>query len=188
MIKNVFTLMAKGKALFLVLFILVIIDAKIKRNKRKMESFFESEYYQEEVNKYLSKYGEVPPPWVAFEDSHPYDMLWRMGAGEDFLDIYRHWCRENLHTLEEKIAYYKKNCPPPRWLEHVIDAVWGDILEEEEEEENVDYSPYFEKLKAYGFQDVDKFEEDSNNYFEKLKSYGFEDVDQFEEDFNDLNL
>lgn len=59
-----------------------------------MDSFFDSEFYQEEVNKYLSEYGEVPPPWVVFENSHSCSILWRMGDGEDFLDIYRHWCRK----------------------------------------------------------------------------------------------
>lgn len=68
-----------------------------------------------------------------------------------------------MNTLEEKIAYYKKYCPPPRWLEHVIYAVWDIDSLEEEEEENVDYSLYFQKLKSYGFKDVDKFEEDLND-------------------------
>ncbi|MGY6528537.1 MAG: hypothetical protein ACXITR_01280 [Cyanobacterium sp.] len=125
-----------------------------------MDNFFESEYYQKEVSQYLKKYGEVPPPWVIFTNTHPYSMFWRMGYGEDFLMIYYHWFEENIKTFEEKIAYFKKYSPPPRWLENVVSAVW-DI--EPWNEENFDYSPYLEKLKSYGFKDVDKFEEDLND-------------------------
>ncbi|MBE9221582.1 hypothetical protein IQ215_02625 [Cyanobacterium stanieri LEGE 03274] len=125
-----------------------------------MDNFFESEYYQKEVNQYLKEYGEVPPPWVIFTNTHPYSMFWRMGYGEDFLTIYYHWFEENIKTFEEKIAYFKRYSPPPRWLENVVSAVW-DI--EPWNDENFDYSPYFEKLKSYGFKDVDKFEEDLNN-------------------------
>ena len=125
-----------------------------------MDSFFESEYYQKEVSQYLKEYGEVPPPWVIFTNTHPYSMFWRMGYGEDFLMIYYHWFEENIKTFEEKIAYFKKYSPPPRWLENVVSAVW-DI--EPWNDENFDYSPYFEKLKSYGFKDVDKFEADLND-------------------------
>ncbi len=28
----------------------------------------------------------ILPPWIAFPDIHPFDMYWRMGRGEEYLE------------------------------------------------------------------------------------------------------
>ncbi|GAA0196374.1 hypothetical protein GCM10009122_60960 [Fulvivirga kasyanovii] len=121
-----------------------------------MEPFENSDYYQKELNKYLDKYGDVPPPWVYAPDSHPYSIQWRMGSGETHIMMFFAWYGRNLDTEADRINYFRKYPAPPRWLGWMADAIWD--LEPMDEE--FDYSEYFEKLKAYGFEGTEKYMED----------------------------
>ncbi len=121
-----------------------------------MDDFKNSLFYKEEVKKYLAKYGDVPPPWIFAPNSHPYHIQWRMGAGESHIMILSTWYEENFSTEKEKIDYFRKYPAPPRWLACLADWVWDlEVMEED-----FDYSPYFNKLKEYGFEGTDKYLED----------------------------
>lgn len=103
----------------------------------------------DEIKKYVSESGEVLPHWIYRPNSHPYSIGWRMGSGESFNDVFYTWFEENLITEENRIEYFLKHSPPPRWLAMVIDNIWN--LEGWNDPE-FDYAPYLEKLKNLGFQ------------------------------------
>lgn len=121
-----------------------------------MGGFEKSDFYKTELSKYLIKYNDVPPPWIYVVNSHPYSIQWRMGGGEMHLMMFGAWCDENLLSEADKIIYFKKYPPPPRWLGWMADVIWD--LEPMDDE--FDYSKYFERLKAYGFEGTEKYLED----------------------------
>ena len=126
-----------------------------------MTQFDAAQWYQAALQKYLDQYGDVPPPWIYSENSHPYSIQWRMGGGEDFMTIFWKWWQEQNFSEEESIAYFKKYSPPSRWLGWTCEAIW-DINGLDEHEES-DYTPYFEKLKSAGFTGIENFISDLEN-------------------------
>ena len=117
----------------------------------------EGSWISDEIKKYVSEYGEVPPHWVFRPNSHPYSIGWRMGSGEGFVEVFNSWFENNLASEKERIDYFHKYSPPPRWLAMVIDSVW-DL--EGWNEPDFDYGPYLRKLKDLGFDGTDKYEDD----------------------------
>lgn len=125
-----------------------------------MEDISSEKWYKEEVEKYVSEYGYVPPQWIVFPNSHPYSIQWRMGYGEGFLMMFYTWLGKEFSSEEEKIAFFLKNPPPPRWLQVMADCIWEEGIDFETPfEETV----YYGKLKDLGFEGVDKFSEDMDN-------------------------
>ena len=116
----------------------------------------ENQWIASETNRYLAAYGEVPPPWVFAPNSHPLSIQWRMGGGEGFLMVFNSWFGPTIDNETDRIAYFRKNPPPPRWMEWMVCAIWS--LEPWEEE--IDFAPYFEKLVNLGFEGVSEFEQD----------------------------
>lgn len=121
-----------------------------------------------EIASYVEKHGAVPPPWIAFPDTHPYHHTWRNGAGECFLEVFRHWWQTQDMDEEQRIAYFRKWPPPPRWLACVIGAVWKIDPMDDEDEEEAACAPYFARLEALGFgskadyqRDLDSLPEDN---------------------------
>ncbi|MFO0968349.1 MAG: hypothetical protein U0793_22570 [Gemmataceae bacterium] len=114
----------------------------------------------QEIASYVEKYGAVPPPWIAVPDTHPYDICWRMGAGEGYLDVFRRWWDSQNLEEPERIGYFRKWPPPPRWLAWLIGAIWGIEPEEDEEVEDAAYAPYFARLEALGFGSRAEYEKD----------------------------
>ena len=47
-----------------------------------MGEYGEAEWYKKRLAELIDQYGDVPPPWVYAENSHPYSIRWRMGDGE----------------------------------------------------------------------------------------------------------
>jgi hypothetical protein len=39
----------------------------------------------------VAEHRAIRPPWVAFPGVHPFDIAWRMGAGETHLLLWWHW-------------------------------------------------------------------------------------------------
>lgn len=87
-------------------------------------------------------------------------MRWRMGAGETLLMVFYERLKL-FKTEQERINYFKKWPPPPRWLAWMADAIWD--LEPWKSEGGFDYQPYFDKLYYLGFTGMDKYEVDLNN-------------------------
>ncbi len=116
----------------------------------------EKQWIEGEIKRYLLIDGDVPPPWIYSPDSHPLSIQWRMGGGEGFLMVFSHWFQECLRDENDRIVYFKKYPPPPRWLQWLADAIWS--LEPWEKE--IDYAPYFQRLEALGFEGVSAFAAD----------------------------
>lgn len=108
----------------------------------------EESFIKNEIDKYVSLYGEVPPHWIFRPDSHPYSIGWRQGTGETYTQVFYTWFEYSLPSEQERMNYFKKYTPPPRWLAMVIDAIW-DL--EGWNEPDFDYLPYLEKLRQAGF-------------------------------------
>lgn len=113
------------------------------------------------IEELVGRYGAVPPPWIYAENTHPMSIMWRMGGGESHIMVFGQWWKQSQMDEAERIAYFKKWPPPPRWMEWTAHAIWN--LKPWEHEGTFDYAPYFAKLEAAGFEGVADFEADFND-------------------------
>ncbi|MBC8139399.1 MAG: hypothetical protein H8F28_26275 [Fibrella sp.] len=117
----------------------------------------EQDWMQREIERLTHQIGDVPPPWTFSPNSHPYSIEWRMGAGEGYLMVLARWWESANLDEAERIAYFRKYPPPPRWLQWMIDTLW-DIRSWEQEE--FDYTPYFDRVQEMGFGSKADFDKD----------------------------
>lgn len=110
------------------------------------------EWYLKEKEKYVSRYGEIPPHWIIFPNSHPYSIMWRMGGGETFTMVFSNWFEDNYKEEKGKVDFFLKYPPPPRWLEIMASYIWGEIPMEGFQE-----SEYLQKIKKIGFSGTEKY-------------------------------
>lgn len=125
-----------------------------------MGKYADKEWYKVISKELIEQYGDVPPPWIYEPSAHPYSICWRMGGGESHIMILGEWIDQQDFSEEERIKYCLKYNPPPAWLRWVSRFIWN---LKDSYASNFDFDPYFEKLKALGFQGVDNFEEDFNS-------------------------
>ena len=112
---------------------------------------------REQVAKLTAQYGEVPPPWLVFNE-HPYSICWRMGGGEGHIEFWGRWWNAQRWDEARRIAYFQKWMPPACWMGWTIEAIWDlDLLEEESDAE---YGPYFARLETLGFPSQADYEKD----------------------------
>lgn len=123
-----------------------------------MGEYADKDWYHGCLKNYREKYGDVPPPWVYATASHPYSMRWRMGDGETLIMVFFEWWEGENKSEADRIAYFKKWPPPPRWMAWMAETIW-DFEPEDPEDESV-YQPYFDRLKALGFEGTDDFLKD----------------------------
>lgn len=121
------------------------------------------DWVQEGIEKLKAEYGDVPPPWVVY-DEHPYSLCWRMGGGEGHIMIWSDWWEQQNYEEAERIEYFRRWMPPPRWLEWVIDAIW------EDDESDFDENAAFDRIEAIGLGTKAEFEKD----FDDPKWHDFE--------------
>lgn len=114
-------------------------------------------WLEKEISKFEEKYGDIPPPWIHFPETHPYDIIWRMGTGESYIMTFSKWWELKRFNEVEKIAYFKKYPSPPRWLAWKANVIW-DL--EPWDIEKFDYNPYFVKLQELGFEGTEDYEKD----------------------------
>ena len=127
------------------------------KNKKR-----ETDWIDQAIERLVKEYGAVPPPWQLFQDKHPYSMFWRMGAGESHLMVFSRWWADRNLEEAARIEYFRRWPPPPRWLEWTIEALWN-IDPWNEEEDELDYAPYFERIAKLGFGTRADFEKDFND-------------------------
>ncbi len=122
----------------------------------------EVEWIKKRIIELVDEYGSVPPPWFMFPDTHPYDIGWRMGAGESHVMVFNKWWEEEKRNWDEKqrIKYFRRWPPPPRWLTWMIDIIWDLEPLETEDPDAFDYSPYFARTEALGFGTQAEYEKD----------------------------
>ena len=120
------------------------------------------DWIAEQVTQFVKEYGAVPPPWFIFANTHPYDISWRMGAGEVHLMVFHHWWKQQKGKLDQtqRIAYFQPWPPPPRWLTWAIDLIWDIELWELDDLDSFDYSPYFARIVELGWGTQTDFEQD----------------------------
>ena len=123
-----------------------------------MGKYADEQWYRDHVADMIDKHGDMPPPWIFYGNSHPYSIGWRMGGGETHIMALGEWWDSQNKTFEERIAYFRKWPAPPRWCAWMADMIWD--LEPWENEDEFDYSEYFAKLKALGFDGTDDYEAD----------------------------
>ncbi len=122
-----------------------------------MGQYSDQDWYKTELSKYLKEYGEVPPPWIFDPNIHPYSIGWRMGGGETFIMTFQEWFPTAIKSEKDRLDYFKKYNPPPRWFGFVARFVW-DIPNWRSL--GFSYEPYFEKLSEAGFVGVEDYQKD----------------------------
>lgn len=110
---------------------------------------------RKEFAKTQKKDSSIPPLWVVFPDEHPLSICWRMGAGQDHLHKWSKWWKTQTNE-EDRIAYFLKRPPPPRWLVWMIDAIWD--IRPWEHKNGFDYAPYFIRVEELGLGTKDEYE------------------------------
>lgn len=109
----------------------------------------EGDYTKLEIAKLTEQFGTVPPPWVAFPDTHPYGICWRMGAGESYLLLWFCWWESQRSDDSLRVDYFRKWLPPPRWLGWTIDAIW-DLQPSDDGDMEAHRSAHWERAEALG--------------------------------------
>jgi hypothetical protein len=73
----------------------------------------------------------------------------------------RWWDREKGNWDEaQRIEYFRRWPPPPRWLTWMIDVIWDLNPLESENPEEFDYSLYFARTELLGFGTQAEYEKD----------------------------
>lgn len=106
-----------------------------------------------EITRLTQTYGTVPPPWVRLPNTHPYDICWRMGAGESHMMVWGEWWHAQQMSFEQQVAYFRQWPPPAAWLHWTADVLWE--IHPWDQVEEVDYTPYLTLLAELGFGRVD---------------------------------
>ncbi len=116
------------------------------------------DWMEPEIARLTAKHGAVPPPWVPFPDTHPYDICWRMGAGESHVMLWAKWWDDQRFDEASRIEYFRRWPPPPRWLGWMIDAIWD--IEPSDDDGEAARSPYYARVEALGFGSRFDYEKD----------------------------
>jgi len=122
-----------------------------------MGEYSNEKWYIKAVEKYTAEYGDVPPHWKIFPNTHPYSIGWRMGAGETFAMVFTNWFEDTFKEEEEKIRFFFKYSPPPRWLVIMASYVWDIELELKDD---LTKSNYLNKLEEIGFSGTKEYFKD----------------------------
>ena len=69
----------------------------------------------------IRTHGSVRPPWVAFPGVHPFDIAWRMGAGETHMMLWSRWI-EGRSATEVTAAVARHGPIPADWSWWVAEA------------------------------------------------------------------
>src|SRR5262245_44600201 len=125
----------------------------------------EPAWIENRIAELVAEHGAVPPPWFIFPDTHPYSICWRMGAGESHVMVFNAWWNRQKDGLCEmqRIDYFRRWPPPPRWLPWMIDVLWDVNPGESGDPDAFDYSPCFARTEALGFGTHAEYERDLND-------------------------
>jgi len=123
-----------------------------------MGKYSKEEWYLKEKAKYLAEHGEIPPQWIIYPNTHPFSIRWRMGDGETFVLVFSTWMEDNFKDEKNKINFFLKYPPPPRWM-----AVMASYLWEETPFEDFEKSIYPAKIMALGFLGAENYLSDLDN-------------------------
>jgi hypothetical protein len=99
-------------------------------------------------------HGSVRPPWVFLLGVHPFEIAWRMGAGESHLMLWGSWAR--ARGPEDILAVIREHGPVPAdWAWWAAEAAGLVTLPEDEPyTEAVPFDVACAKLAAVGVEVV----------------------------------
>ncbi len=117
-----------------------------------MGQYTSQEWYLKEKQQYVSQYGEIPPHWIIYPNTHPYSMRWRMGGGETFVMVFSNWFEDNFKDEKNKIDFFLKYPPPSRWMGTMASYLWSDVPMVDFEK-----SGYLKKIKDLGFEGTERY-------------------------------
>lgn len=152
-------------------------------------------YVQKELDKLVAKHGAVPPPWTVHDGAHPFEICWRMGYGEVYLEVFWAWWGQNKNSLDkdQRIDYFRLWPPPAAWLTFMINAIWDLRSGKKEDKRASDVNPQNEDQEQPD-EDEESEEEDEGwiepegfnytPYFKEIEALGFGTQQEFEKAFN----
>jgi len=104
----------------------------------------------EAVASEVADWGEVRPPYVAFTGIDPFDIGWRMGAGEWHIMVWSHWWDAAHPDEPSRLAYFRAHPPPVDWLHWTATAVWPELADFDEEPDEDYGGPAVRRLEEHG--------------------------------------
>lgn len=122
----------------------------------------DSDWVENRIAELVAKHGAVPPPWFLYPNTHPYETGWRMGEMESYSSIFNGWWNNRKKNWDEaqRIDYFRKWPPPPRWLTWMMDVVWDLEPWENGDPDDFDYSKYFRRVEELGFGTQEEYNRD----------------------------
>jgi hypothetical protein len=102
----------------------------------------------------VAAHGSARPPWVFLPGVDPFEITWRMGAGESHLMLWSAWARDR--ERDDVLAVIRKNMPIPAdwawWAAEVSGLVT--LPEDEDYMEAVQFDVVRGKLAQEGVEVV----------------------------------
>jgi hypothetical protein len=86
-------------------------------------------------------HGSVRPPWIRLPDVHPFDIAWRMGAGEAHVMLWSRWA-EGRPASEIAASIARHGAVPADW------SWWAASAIDRTDDENDIYDAPFEDVHA----------------------------------------
>jgi len=72
----------------------------------------------------IASHGIVRPPYQAYPMFTRYDVMWRMGEGQEYLDVWYHWWKAAHLDEAAKLNYYRAHEPPAAWMSWAAETIW----------------------------------------------------------------
>jgi hypothetical protein len=106
---------------------------------------------EDAVRSEVELWGEVRPPYVVSPGTDPFDIGWRMGAGEWHILVWSRWWSDPPRDEESRLAYFRRHPPPTEWLHWCATAVWPELDDEMDDEMDDDAGgPAVRRLADHG--------------------------------------
>ena len=84
----------------------------------------EKSWLDEQLAVETASHGVVRPPYEAYPMFTRFDIMWRMGDGQDYLDVWYHWWRAADLDEAAKLDYYRAHEPPAAWMSWAAETIW----------------------------------------------------------------
>ena len=81
-----------------------------------------------------------------------------MGEGETLVMVFFEWWEQEGWSEIERVKYFQKWPPPPRWIPWMINAIWNHPWKTD-----VDYESYYTRVTQFGFMGVEDILADSGD-------------------------
>ncbi len=99
----------------------------------------------------IADWSEVRPPYIAFPGIDPFDIGWRMGAGEWHVMVWSHWWTSSYPDEASRLAYFRHHPPPTEWLCWSATAIWPEMDDDVGDDVDEDFGgPAVRRLAEHG--------------------------------------